>query len=99
LEVWVEVTGGALVVVGWVAGGCTGGAVVGCGAGACVVVTGAGALERGCGAGELVPAAEGFPDDVDAAGFAAGAAVGGGPAGTPALLDGTGAPGDGGGFC
>jgi hypothetical protein len=34
---WLEVTGGALVVVGCVVGGCTVGAVVGCGTGACVV--------------------------------------------------------------
>jgi len=56
LEVWVEVTGGALVVVGFVVGGCTGpladvgcgtdGCVLGCDAGfeAALVVRGGGAL-------------------------------------------------------
>ncbi|GAA1990101.1 hypothetical protein [Catenulispora subtropica] len=46
MDVWVEVTGGALVVVGFVVGGCTGALVdVGCGTGACVVGRGAGCVE------------------------------------------------------
>jgi hypothetical protein len=59
LEVWVEVTGGALVVVGLVVGCLTGAVVVGCGAGAASVPGEAAAVVRDVPGAPLVPGPEG----------------------------------------
>lgn len=94
-------TGGALVVVGWVAGGRTGGAVLGWGCGACVVLGTGAALLAGCGAGAAVlPEVDlAEPAVPEVAGFVTRAALGGGPEGAAAPFEGAGAPGEAGGFC
>ncbi|MFL6113573.1 MAG: hypothetical protein ACJ786_19745 [Catenulispora sp.] len=68
MEGWVEVTGGALVVVGFVVGGCTGPlADVGCGTGGCVLGRGPGWVEVAIGFGaalaERVGVTPGLPTD------------------------------------
>lgn len=95
-------TGGALVVVGLVTGGCTGAEVLGCGAGACVVLgTGAGLLVECCGDGAVVLAVVGLAEALvaEVVGFVTGAALGVGPEGAAAPFEAAGAPGEDGGFC